>query len=458
MKITFLGAAGTVTGSKYLVEAGGARLLVDCGLFQGFKQLRLRNWAPLPVGPGSDRRRALDARPSRPIGLSAASGEERLSRQHLFAPSATRDLCGILLPDSGHLLEKDAEFANRHGFPSTGRRFRSTRRPMPKRASRICRPCPSTRRRRCADGVQRDLAARRPHPGRGDDRALRPRERPCSFPAILDGPTTRCCPIRRSSSAPTIWWSNRPTATAGTTRSDPEDALADLHRPRGRARRHASSFPSFAVGRAQALLYHLHRLKRAKRIPDLPVYLDSPMAIDASDIFCNHPARSPPDRGGDPRRVCASREICRSRSTNRRRSTRNRMPKIIVSASGMATGGRVLHHLKSLCARSAQLDPVRRLSGRRNARCGHGRGRGGGQNSRRLHSRCAPRSPISTCCRPMPMPTRSSAWLAHFKARAQNDLHRATANRPRPTPCASASRKRCDWPCMRPGIPRRGRT
>lgn len=115
MKITFLGGVGTVTGSKYLVEHEGRRVLVDCGLFQGYKQLRLRNWAPLPVPPAS-----IDA-----VFLTHAhldhSGYLPLLVKNgfkgpIYATDATRDLCSILLPDSGHLQEQDALFANRYRF------------------------------------------------------------------------------------------------------------------------------------------------------------------------------------------------------------------------------------------------------------------------------------------------------------------------------------------------------
>jgi metallo-beta-lactamase family protein len=115
MHLTFLGATGTVTGSKYLLDIGTRRILVDCGLFQGFKQLRLRNWEPLPISP-----RSIDT-----VVLTHAhldhSGYLPLLVRNGFAgrvicTSGTRDLCGILLPDSGHLQERDAEFANRHGY------------------------------------------------------------------------------------------------------------------------------------------------------------------------------------------------------------------------------------------------------------------------------------------------------------------------------------------------------
>ncbi len=115
MKLTFLGAVGTVTGSKYLIETGAIRLLVDCGLFQGLKPLRLRNWAALPIEPTS-----IDAVALTHAHLDHSGYLPLLVRNGFSGPvlctEATRDLCAILLPDSGHLMERDAEFANRHGF------------------------------------------------------------------------------------------------------------------------------------------------------------------------------------------------------------------------------------------------------------------------------------------------------------------------------------------------------
>ena len=113
--LTFLGGVGTVTGSKYLLRAQGAAVLVDCGLFQGFKQLRLRNWAPLPINP-----QKIDAvvlthahlDHSGYLPLLVKNGFEGFA----YATHATRDLCEILLPDSGFLQEKDAAFANKKGF------------------------------------------------------------------------------------------------------------------------------------------------------------------------------------------------------------------------------------------------------------------------------------------------------------------------------------------------------
>jgi len=113
--ITFLGGADTVTGSKYLVEHNHQRLLVDCGLFQGYKQLRLRNWAPLPVAPGQINAVVLTHAHLDHSGYIPLLIKEGF-RHHIHATSGTLDLCKVLLPDSGHIQEEDAAFANRHGF------------------------------------------------------------------------------------------------------------------------------------------------------------------------------------------------------------------------------------------------------------------------------------------------------------------------------------------------------
>ena len=117
VNITFLGGSGTVTGSKYLVRHNGKSLLIDCGLFQGYKQLRLRNWQPLPLEPGQ-----IDAVVLTHAHLDHSGYLPLLTRDgfrgNVHATPGTRDLCAILLPDSGHLQEEDAAFLNRHNLSS----------------------------------------------------------------------------------------------------------------------------------------------------------------------------------------------------------------------------------------------------------------------------------------------------------------------------------------------------
>ena len=341
MRITFLGGVGTVTGSKYLVEAGGRRFLVDCGLFQGYKQLRLRNWAALPIAPSS-----VDA-----VILTHAhvdhSGYLPVFMRNGFAgpvvaTPATRDLCAILLPDCGHLFERDAEFANRHGFskhrPALPLYTEAEGRDALAKFSMLAFETD----RELAPGVALRLRPAGHILGAGLSRVTnggvsllftgdlgRPKDAIMNAPAV----ETRADYLVVEST-----YGNRKHSSV-----DPQDMLADIV-TRTAARGGVVLIPAFAVGRAQSILYHLSRLKAARRIPDLPIFLDSPMAIDAGEIFAAHAGEH---------RLSAAECTAMSRVARNVREAeeskaldRNAMPKVIISASGMATGGRVLHHLK----------------------------------------------------------------------------------------------------------------
>ena len=179
MKITFLGAAGTVTGSKYLVEENGRRLLIDCGLFQGFKQLRLRNWEPLPIEP-----RSIESVILTHAHLDHSGYLPLLVRNgfkgRVYCTAATADLCAILLPDAAHLQEQDAEFANRHGFskPSGAPALYRGGCPRGSVATRACRIWTYSRPRQRMDG---DFLLRGPYPRCGDSHARTGRYEGCIF-------------------------------------------------------------------------------------------------------------------------------------------------------------------------------------------------------------------------------------------------------------------------------------
>jgi metallo-beta-lactamase family protein len=341
LRLTFLGGVGTVTGSKYLVEAEGKRFFVDCGLFQGFKQLRLRNWAHLPVDP-----KTIDA-----VILTHAhldhSGYLPLLIKHgfrgpVYCTPGTRDLCAILLPDSGHLQEKDAEFANRHGFSkhhpalplytlkdaeTSLKRFASVEFGEDKQLS--------TQVRFRLVPAGHILGAAMIELTCGDTKVVFSGDvgRPNS--AIVVDPT----PIQETDYLLI-------ESTYGNRKHearDPEDMLAEIiNRTVGRGG--TVVIPSFAVGRSQLLMYHLRRLKQAKRIPDVPIFLDSPMAIEASDLFVKHADEEKLSQS-EARAVCSVARFVVSVEESKA-IDHNRTPKIIISASGMATGGRVLHHLK----------------------------------------------------------------------------------------------------------------
>ena len=342
VRLSFLGAAGTVTGSRYLVETGGKRILVDCGLFQGFKKLRERNWLSFPVEPGS-----IDAVVLTHAHLDHSGYLPLLVRNGfrgpVFCTAATRDLCGILLPDSAFLNEKDAERANRYGY---------TRH----------RPARPLYDRRDADKALEAFVSRdfempfEAVPGIGvrfrraghilgaASIELTANGRRIVFSGDIGryGAATMPDPVPFEEADALVvesTYGNRLHAQA-----DPEDELGEIvSATLGRGG--TVIIPAFAVGRAQTILYHLMRLKRAGRIPDAPVFLDSPMAIDASGIFCAHPDDQKLT-AEECRASCAGATYTKSVEDSRAIES-SPMAKIIVSASGMATGGRVLHHLKA---------------------------------------------------------------------------------------------------------------
>ncbi len=364
MQLRFLGGTGTVTGSKYLIEHEGQRLLVDCGLFQGLKQLRLRNWSSLPIPASS-----IDAVVLTHAHIDHSGFIPRLLdlgfRGKVFATPATVELCHILLPDAGHLQEEEARYANRHGFSKHSpamplyteesalralerlhvRQFDEHFEPLPgfdvhfRRAGHILGA--ASVHLRCGSRTvlfSGDL-------GRSDDLMMRP-------PASPDGAD---CVLIEST------YGNRQHP-----QEDPLTALADVV-SRTAARGGMIVIPAFAVGRAQLLLHAIQQLKAQHRIPNLPVFLNSPMAADVTAIFRHH-ADEHRLSVQDCRAMCAGVKIVNTEEESRNLNNLQ-FPSIIVSASGMATGGRVVHHLKAYLpdARNAVLFAGFQAAGTRGA-------------------------------------------------------------------------------------------
>lgn len=343
MRITFLGAADSVTGSRHLVEMGGARILLDCGLYQGYKTLRERNWQALPVAPAS-----LDAVVLSHAHLDHSGWLPALVRDGFKGPvwcsQATRDLAEVLLLDSARLQEEDARRANRHGFSrhqpalplytvnDAKRALSRLQAPPQNKAVRIADvqasltpvghllgACAVTLRARGETLVYSgDL-------GRNNDMLMPPPERIAQADVLLVEST----------------YGDRLHPAEDTQR-----LLGDIVRATIR-RGGTVLLPSFAVGRAQALLLCLQRLKSAGDIPEnLPVFLDSPMATQATTLYQRHRKLlriSRREAGG----LCDGVTIV-STPQQSQRLARSRFPSVIISASGMATGGRVLNHLKAM--------------------------------------------------------------------------------------------------------------
>lgn len=344
MKLTFLGAADTVTGSRFLLDTGAARLLVDCGLFQGFKKLRERNWSRFPLAPDT-----IDALVLSHAHLDHSGYVPALVRDGFRGPvlctEGTRELCAILLRDSARLQEEEAEFANRHGYSrhapalplyGTADAERALARLRCLDFDQPFDLVDSIRGRFVAAGHLLGAASvvlERGHRslvfsgdvGRDDDLVMRAPRVPESADTLVIESTYG---DRRHGSL--------------------DDAIALLGRViRDTAARGGTVLiPSFAVGRAQSLLVALHRLREAGTIPELPIYLDSPMAVDATRLYRRF---NRDHRLDDAQCEAIYRSVHFITTPEESKAlARLRMPAVLVSASGMATGGRVLHHLKRL--------------------------------------------------------------------------------------------------------------
>jgi metallo-beta-lactamase family protein len=343
--LTFLGAAGTVTGSKHFLQSGSARLLLDCGLFQGLKELRQRNWAPCPVPAASIGGVLLSHAHIDHSGALPRLGREGF-RGPIYCTPGTADLLKIMLPDAAHLQEEEADFFNRH----------QTSKHQP------ALPLFTT-----ADADQVLTQVR----SVGFNDSFSPAQG-VTARFINAGHILGAGLVEVSINGRTLVFSGDLGRYGVPIMRDPDPVPAadvllvestygnrlhpvDDHRDRLTAavqrtveKKGWLLIPAFAVGRSQEILYDLRELEDAARIPSLPVYLDSPMAIEATAIYARHPE----EHDQDLKRVEASGErpfapkrvrICKSVDDSKRLNDTDG-PGIIIAGSGMATGGRILHH------------------------------------------------------------------------------------------------------------------
>jgi metallo-beta-lactamase family protein len=365
MKIHFLGAADTVTGSRHLVEIDGQTILLDCGLFQGFKTLRERNWAPLPVPA-----REIDAVILSHAHLDHSGYLPALVKQGFKGPihctQATRDLAEVMLLDSAHLQEEDARRANRHGFSRHEPALPLYTVSDAKRAIAKLTPLPAGKAARLGNV----LAELTPvgHLLGACAVTLRHRDVTLVYSGDLGRSNDLLMPAPRQIAHADVLLVE---STYGNRVHPPEDAQAQLGAViRATLRRGGSVLlPSFAVGRAQALMLVLQRLKAAGEIPqDTPVFLDSPMATAATTLYQKHRKllRLSPREANT---LCDGVTVVTTPQQSEKVS-RTRWPSVIISASGMATGGRVLHHLKAMAPnpRHAIVFPGFQVAGTRGAK------------------------------------------------------------------------------------------
>ncbi|MCB9983700.1 MAG: MBL fold metallo-hydrolase [Rhodospirillales bacterium] len=372
MKLTFMGATDTVTGSKYLLEDEGKKILIDCGLFQGLKELRLRNWNKLPVNPGD-----IDAVILTHAHIDHSGYLPILVRDGFKGPvyctEATKDLCGILLPDSAHIHEEDAERANRHGYTKHKPALPLYTGEDAEAALKHLRAVEFGKDYALPGDILTFSMSRAGHILGAASVKISDGQTSLVFSGDLGRPhdPVICAPAHIQEADYLVLES-----TYGDRTHDPGDPLDRLESiiNETAARGGTVVIPAFAVGRAQGILYYLHELKAARRIADLPVYLDSPMAINVTKLLKKHSSehRLSAQKCGA---VCGGTFYTQTPEQSKAIYAKNNgVPCIIVSASGMATGGRVLHHLKHFIGdpRNTILFAGYQAAGTRGARLVHG--------------------------------------------------------------------------------------
>jgi len=336
----FFGATGTVTGSRYLVEHNGQRVLVDCGLFQGFKKLRERNWSQ----PG------FDAAGLRCVVLTHAHLDHsgylpRLCRDGFAGPvyctPGTRDLLQILLPDSGYLQEEEARHAAQYGYSRHASPEPLYTRHEAERCLERIVTVPFAERFTVSDRISAQFT-RAGHIVGSASVALGLGQARLTFSGDVGRPVD---PIMKPADPLGETDYLVVESTYGDRRhpsEDPAEAVATIVNTTAQ-KGGVLVIPAFAVGRAQHLLHILEGLKTAGRIPRLPVFLDSPMAIDATEIYRAHTEEHRLTRE-QCQAMCRSATFAKTSEDSKAIDAKSG-PMIIISASGMATGGRVLHHL-----------------------------------------------------------------------------------------------------------------
>lgn len=349
-QLTFYGAARTVTGSKFLLEAGGARVLVDCGLFQGMKPLREMNWRPTPFDV-----RALDAVVLTHAHLDHTGYLPRIVREHykgpIFGTQATHQLAEIILLDSAHCQEMDADYANRKGFSKHKPALPLYDERDVQGTMRLFEEAPRGQWFSPAGPIwMRYHDAGHLLGSNMIEVELRDRTPPLRI--LFSGDVGRYNGPLYHDPAPPPECDYLICESTYGDRDHPQEsllsALAEVV-TRAAARGGAMLVAAFAVGRAQQLIYLLQVLKREGRIPDLPIYLDSPMACDATLIYREHREDHDLSEGQleAPHAVLDGPGVYLSRTTDEsKKLNRHGGPAVIISSSGMMTGGRILHHLK----------------------------------------------------------------------------------------------------------------
>ena len=372
ISLTFLGAARTVTGSKYLLDTGSAKVLIDCGLFQGLKELRERNWQELHFKPSE-----LHAVVLTHAHLDHCGYLPRLVKNgfngRVYCTAGTRDLCRIVLPDSGRIQEEDAANANRHGYSRHQPALPLYTEADAFRAVSLLQPVGYERPMPVAPGVEVDFINAGHLLG-----SAYARVRTSGTTVLFGGDLGRFDrPVLPDPAFVAEADYLLVESTYGNRIHERDDEGAKLAAVVNEtiSRGGKVIIPAFAIGRVEELLYWIRRLEEHKRIPVVPVFVDSPMATEAlaryterlseldpglrpevsdekapHDAAAHEPADRRKQQAREERRLCA---FCTERfrtiasPAESRQLTESKAPALVISSSGMATGGRVLHHLKA---------------------------------------------------------------------------------------------------------------
>lgn len=340
MKLKFLGATQTVTGSKYLVESNGYRVLVDCGLFQGLKKLRLRNWEEFPVKPESINAVVLTHAHLDHSGYLPIL-KKRGFNGAIYCTSGTKDLCKILLPDAGKLQEEEATYANRKGFSKHTPALPLFTKEDSESVLENFKAVEFNKEINLNEDLKISFSPSGHILGsafvtlKGEGKSV-----------VFSGDLGRSEDLIIR---PPVAIKEADYLLIESTYGDrlhssesPVDRLASVINKTTK-RNGVVIIPAFSVGRTQSYLYAIYLLKSQKRIQDVPVYLNSPMSINAMGIYCEHQS----EHRLNPAQCRSMCDVATYVHTVEESKNLNKMkgPMIIISASGMLTGGRVLHHL-----------------------------------------------------------------------------------------------------------------
>lgn len=342
MDIRFLGATQTVTGSKTLVNTAGGAWLIDCGLYQGFKSLRKRNRAALPFAVTELRGIALTHAHLDHSGLVPLLHKQGY-RQPVYCTEATAELCKLLWPDSGYLMEEEAHYANKRKLSRHDPAQPLYTKHDAEQALKLLQPVPQDSSIDI-EGVELNFRSAG-HILGASSVYLKEDDITVGFSGDLGGDNDA---VMFPPQAPLAVDALVVESTYGDRLTDRSHIQADFARIINDCAKKGGTLliPSFAVGRAQLLMHLINQLQHAGEVPALPVYLDSPMATNASQLYSHFEQLHKLDNNACNAMFC---DVQYTRTTDESKAlVANTFPKIIISASGMATGGRVLHHLKNL--------------------------------------------------------------------------------------------------------------